>query len=132
MQTLPPLPPVPTLQRLLAVLLQFRAIDPEFPLQYAICLCEIAQNPGMSLTNLSEKTSLALSTVSRIVGALSDYRPNGAPYGLISMEIAAVERRRRELKLTAAGVELLRAACTPLGSDGTEQSDRTISLKTVW
>lgn len=114
--------------KLLTILAQFRAIDPEFPLQYAICLCEIGLNPGISLTQISEKTGLALSTISRIVGALSDYRPNGAPYGLVRMDVAAAERRRRELRLTEAGAALLTKACGPLD----DNSNRPVSLKTAW
>ncbi len=120
------------LQKLLKVLLHFRAIDSEFPLQYAICLCEIAQNPAMSLTQLAEKTNLALSTVSRIVGALSDYRPNGAPYGLVKMEVAPNERRRRELRLTEAGIALLSDACSPFMEEKFIGKNRPVSLKTAW
>lgn len=125
------LPQTLQLDRLLNILSQFRAIDPEFPLQYAICLAEIAKDQGLSLTTLAERTGLALSTVSRIVGALSDYRPNGAPYGLIRMEIAKQERRRRELHVTDAGAALLRAACEPLAEGKTKAAEKK-SLRNVW
>lgn len=129
-QSLPlALPSAPALDRLLGILSHFRAIDPEFPLQYAICLIEIAARPALSLTNLAEKTGLALSTVSRICGALSDYRPNGAPYGLIRMEVAKEERRRRELHVTDAGAALLRAACETLADSAAHNPK---SLRTVW
>jgi DNA-binding MarR family transcriptional regulator len=119
--------PTAGLQRLLEIMSCFRAIDPEFPLQYTICLCEIAQAPGLSLTTLAEKTGLSLSTISRIVGALSDYRPNGAPYGLVRMEVAKEERRRRELHLTDAGIALLQKAIAPLEGGNTAKS-----LRTAW
>lgn len=96
-----------SLDKFLSVLNVLRQVDPEFPLHYAICLAEIARDEGMSLTQLAERTNLALSTVSRIVGCLSKYRPNGRPYELISLQMAADERRRRELYLTPAGRELL-------------------------
>jgi DNA-binding MarR family transcriptional regulator len=85
-------------------LVQFlQKIDPEFPPHYAVCLFEIALNEGLSLTQLAEKVDLSLSTVSRIVGALSDFRPNGLPYGLIEIRVSVAERRRKELILTSKG-----------------------------
>ena len=88
---------------LLDIIRHFQRIDSEFPLHYALCLAEISLDEGCSLTTLSERTGLTLSTVSRIVGALSDYRQNGHPYGLIEQRIAPAERRRKELYLTARG-----------------------------
>lgn len=87
----------------LAVLRELQKIDPEFPLQYAVCLAEIAMDEGLSLTALSERTGMALSTISRIVGALSKYRQSGAPYGLVRVQISARERRKKEIFLTPKG-----------------------------
>ena len=95
----------------LDLLHQLQKIDPEFPLQYAVCLAEISLDEGCSLTTLAERANLTLSTISRIVGALSDYRQNGQPYGLIEIKISAEERRRKELYLTARG----RSALQKLG-----------------
>lgn len=81
--------------------------DPEFPLQYALCLAEISLHEGMSLTALAEKVSLSLSTISRIVGSLSEYRQNGQPYGLVEIKISTEERRRKELYLTPKGRTLI-------------------------
>lgn len=94
-------------ERLIALLAEFRRIDPEFPMQYAICLLEIANDEGLSLTELADRTNMALSTVSRVVGALSDYRSNGQPYELISMRISPEERRRKELHLSDKGKKLI-------------------------
>ncbi|MFK7840249.1 MAG: helix-turn-helix domain-containing protein [Bdellovibrionales bacterium] len=44
-----------------------------------MCLGEITLDEGLSVTQLSNRTGLALSTVSRIVGALSQYRQMGEP-----------------------------------------------------
>lgn len=88
---------------ILDLLHQLQKIDQEFPLQYAICLVEISLDEGCSLTTLAEKAGLTLSTISRIVGALSDYRQNGQPYGLVEIRVSAEERRRKELYLTARG-----------------------------
>ncbi|MGB4106406.1 MAG: winged helix-turn-helix transcriptional regulator [Alphaproteobacteria bacterium] len=87
----------------LRLLRELQKIDAEFPLQYAVCLAEISQDEGLSLTDLSVRTGLTLSTVSRIVGALSKNRQKGSPYNLIRVRIAAAERRRKELFLTPRG-----------------------------
>ena len=87
----------------LSILRTLQEIDKDFPLHYALCLGEIAASPGLSLTDLSKRTGLNLSTISRIVGALSNYRPNGAPYQFVTMQVNAQERRRKELYLTQAG-----------------------------
>lgn len=92
---------------LLALLYRLQKIDTEFPIGYAICLTEIAQNEGCSLTDLSTRTGLALSTVSRIVGALSDFRQKGAPYQFIEMRVSENERRKKELYLTDKGRQTL-------------------------
>ena len=91
------------IRKFLVLLRELQKIDPEFPLQYAVCLIEIALGEGISLTVLSERTGMPLSTVSRIVGALSRQRQKGRPYGLIRVSISARERRRKELYLTARG-----------------------------
>ncbi|MCB1533016.1 MAG: helix-turn-helix domain-containing protein [Alphaproteobacteria bacterium] len=85
------------------LLRELQKIDQEFPLQYAVCLAEISMEEGISLTQLSQKTGMPLSTVSRIVGALSKHRQKGAPFELIRVKISEQERRRKELHLTAKG-----------------------------
>lgn len=85
-----------------------RTLDSEFPIQHAISLGIISLNPGLSLTQLAEKTNLTLSTVSRIVGALSDHRANGRPFGLIEVKLSKTERRKKELYLTKKGKDFLK------------------------
>jgi DNA-binding MarR family transcriptional regulator len=99
---------------LMDILRRLQRIDSEFPIQYAMCLIEIAQNEGCSLTALAETTNMALSTVSRIVGALSDYRQLGTPYGFIEVKISPTERRRKELYLTELGRSTLKEILHPL------------------
>jgi DNA-binding MarR family transcriptional regulator len=82
---------------------ELQKIDPEFPLQYAVCLAEISLKEGLSLTRLSETTGMPLSTVSRIVGALSKHRQKGTAYGLVRVVISAAERRKKEIYLTPRG-----------------------------
>ena len=87
----------------LHLLRELQKIDAEFPLQYAVCLAEISLEECLSLTELSTRTGMALSTVSRIIGALSKHRQKGMPYNLIRVKISAAERRRKELYLTPRG-----------------------------
>ena len=91
------------LKDILNLLRELQKIDPELPLQYAICLCEIAGDEGLSLTALSQRTGMPLSTVSRIVGALAQNRQRGVPYNLVRVALSAAERRKKELYLTARG-----------------------------
>jgi len=98
----------------LDVLRHIQTVDAEFPIQYALCLAEISLNEGCSVTFLAEKTGLALSTVSRIVGALSDYRQRGEPYGFIEVKISPTERRRKELYMTPAGRATLKSFISPI------------------
>lgn len=95
---------------LLKLLRVLQTIDPEFPLQYAVCLVLISQDEGLSLTTLSQKAELSLSTTSRIVGALSQYRQCGQAYNLVTLRIAPDERRRKEIFLTQSGRKLIETA----------------------
>lgn len=87
----------------LRLLRELQKIDSEFPLQYAVCLGEIAAHEGLSLSQLAERTAMPLSTVSRIVGALSRNRQKGAAYDLVRVTISATERRKKQLTLTTRG-----------------------------
>jgi len=92
---------------LLSVLRELQTINQEFPIQYAICLTEISLSEGISLTTLSEKVSMPLSTTSRIVGALSQKRQKGKPYDLVTIHISPTERRKKRLYLSPRGQYLL-------------------------
>ncbi|MCF8495733.1 MAG: helix-turn-helix domain-containing protein [Alphaproteobacteria bacterium] len=100
-----------TTGKVLRLLAEFQKIDPAFPLQYAVCLAEISLEEGLSLTALADRTGLNLSTVSRIVGALSKHRQRGAPYGLIRVVLSKEERRRKELYLTPKGRAVMAGLC---------------------
>jgi len=93
----------------LLLLRELQKMDPEFPLQYAVCLAHIALDQGLSLTALAERTGMPLSTVSRIVGALSSRRQKGAPFGLVRVVISAEERRKKELYMTARGKAVIQS-----------------------
>lgn len=95
---------------------ELQKIDSEFPLQYSICLAEIALCPGISLTELAEKTGMPLSTVSRIIGALSKKRQRGKPYELVEVTISPEERRRKQITLTARGRDVMASVATIIKS----------------
>ena len=87
----------------LKLLRELQKIDPEFPLQYAVCLGVISLKEGLSITELAKHTNLPLSTVSRIVGALSTSRQKGEPYGLALVKKSKQEKRKKEIYLSTKG-----------------------------
>lgn len=91
------------IEKFTALLHELQKIDSEFPLQYAICLFEIVLDEGLCLTDLSEKTGVPLSTISRITSALTKERARGKAYGLIKIKISPNERRKKQLFLTQKG-----------------------------
>jgi DNA-binding MarR family transcriptional regulator len=105
----------------LRLLRELQKIDPEFPLQYAICLAEIALDEGLSLTHLAAKTGMPLSTISRIVGALSRHRQRGTPYDLVRVNVSPQERRRKQLYLTARGRAYMNSIADMMAAPVSEQ-----------
>jgi DNA-binding MarR family transcriptional regulator len=99
----------------LKLLRELQKIDPEFPIQYAMCLAEISRHEGLSLSELAHKTHMPLSTVSRVIGALSDARQRGKPYHLAKVTICATERRRKNLSLTTKGKAVMQSIGEILG-----------------
>ena len=95
-----------TLKTSLALFTLFHQIDKNFSLQYAICFHHIALNPGINVSALAKQTGIQLSTVSRIVGALSNWRQNGDGYGLVVLKTSEKERRKKELFLSDKGMAL--------------------------
>lgn len=113
------------IERFVSLMKSLQQIDPEFPLQYSVCLAEIAMNEGLSLTQLAKRTNLSLSTISRIVGALSDYRKNNRPYGLVKLIVSKSERRRKELYLTPKGAALIAMISENMSDDKAGSSLKT-------
>lgn len=89
--------------KFLKLLRELQKIDPEFPLQYAVCLGVISLKEGLSITELAKHTNLPISTVSRIVGALSTSRQKGKPYGLAVVKKSKQEKRKKEIYLSTKG-----------------------------
>lgn len=92
------------LQVLLEALIE---IDPEFPIQWVTVFAEIAAEEGVSLKDISDRTGISMSVMSRTIGALSNARRMGKPYGLIMVRSAKDDRRRKELFLSVRGKKLL-------------------------
>ena len=95
------------LAKLQTVLNELTTVDPEFPLQWALVFLEIAGNEGASLKDISEETGISMSVMSRTIGALSNYRRMGKPYGIVLVKSAKDDRRRKELFMSAKGKKLL-------------------------
>ncbi|MCI5061253.1 MAG: MarR family transcriptional regulator [Alphaproteobacteria bacterium] len=94
------------LNKLKNALAELSEIDTEFPLQWALVFIEIAQNEGASLKDIAEVTGISMSVMSRTIGALSNSRRMGKPYGVVIVKLAKDDRRRKELYLSAKGKRL--------------------------
>lgn len=94
------------IEKFTTLLRELQKIDLEFPLQYAICLFEIALNEGLCLTDLSEKTGMPLSTISRITSAFAKEKARGKNYRLVQVKISPKERRKKQLFLTKKGRDI--------------------------
>ena len=95
------------IEKLQNVLTEFTSIDTEFPLQWAMVFLEIANDEGCALKDVAERTGISMSVMSRTIGALSNYRRMGKPYGVIVVKMAKDDRRRKELFLSAKGKRLI-------------------------
>lgn len=93
--------------KLQSVLGEFTNIDSEFPLQWANVFLTIAENEGAALKDIAEETGISMSVMSRTIGALSNYRRMGKPYGIVTVKSAKDDKRRKELFLSAKGKKLL-------------------------
>jgi DNA-binding MarR family transcriptional regulator len=72
---------------------------PGLPLNYVLVLAEVSLSPGCSLSFLSKKLNLSLSTISRIIQALADEQN----YGLVKISPHETSRRQKKVLLTNAG-----------------------------
>jgi len=95
------------LKKLQGILNELTAIDPEFPIQWVSVFAEIASEEGISLKDVADRTGISMSVMSRTIGALSNARRMGKPYGLVVVRHAKDDRRRKELLLSAKGKKLV-------------------------
>src|SRR5271166_4691704 len=88
----------------LSLLQALSSLDKNFPLPYSVFLLEVARNEGCSLGDLRKATGMPLSSLSRILWALSTRRQTGAePYRLIQQDYAPDNRRRKVIRLSRKG-----------------------------
>jgi DNA-binding MarR family transcriptional regulator len=86
-----------------------REIDEQMPPQMAQCLLVVAQSPGLTYQEISKRTGLALSSVSRNIMALGEWNRRGEPgYGLVEAIDDLRERRRKIAFLTIKGRNLVK------------------------
>lgn len=95
------------MKKLQNILAELIAIDPEFPIQWVTVFAEISSEEGISLKDISDRTGISMSVMSRTIGALSNARRMGKPYGLVVVKHAKDDRRRKELFLSAKGKKLV-------------------------
>lgn len=95
------------MKKLQNILAELISIDPEFPIQWVTVFAEIASEEGISLKDVSDRTGISMSVMSRTIGALSNARRMGKPYGLVVVKHAKDDRRRKELLLSAKGKKLV-------------------------
>lgn len=95
------------MKKLQNILQELIAIDPEFPIQWVTVFAEISSEEGISLKDISDRTGISMSVMSRTIGALSNARRMGKPYGLVVVKHAKDDRRRKELFLSAKGKKLV-------------------------
>lgn len=102
---------------LMRVLEEFRKLDPDLPIQYALSFLTLAANEGLSLGELATRLGIAQSSASRNVAALSAWHSFGKPgLDLVEAREDPRERRRKLVTLTPKGhalVETLRAILEP-------------------
>lgn len=92
------------LNRALNLIEEFRKIDPDMPLQTAACFLLIAQEPGISIMELSTRMGMAQSTASRNVAVLSEYQKGTKKgHGLVVSKEDPLERRRKLVTLSPKG-----------------------------
>lgn len=90
--------------RVIALIEEFRKIDPEMPLQTAVTFCTVAAEEGITMKRLQEKLGFSQSSCSRNVASLSKFhRLNKPGHDLLYTTEDPHERRRKIVMLTPKG-----------------------------
>lgn len=106
-----------TLEKLLAVLEEFRRLDPEMPTQTASSLLFIALQDGIPVTDLGPKLGLSSATASRNVANLTKVnvkREKGPD--LVFTEEDDSDRRIRRCHLSPRGLVFLEKLSKIIGA----------------
>jgi len=99
--------PLQPLDGLQDALRELTSVDPEFPIQWALVFLDVSNNEGCALKDLSDRTGISMSVMSRTIGALSNARRMGKPYGLVLVRHAKDDRRRKKIYLSSKGKKLI-------------------------
>jgi len=100
------------------VLEEFRRLDPDLPIQYALSFLTIAQHEGMSMGELAQHLGIAQSSASRNIAALSKWHSFGkAGHDLVEAHEDPRERRRKLVQLTPKGQKLVKILEAIMGGD---------------
>lgn len=92
------------------ILNEFRKVHPEIGTQQCMTLLAIAEEPGLTVTDLSRKTGIGLASMSRHIETLGPHRPSkNVGWGLVSDDPHPTDRRRKVITLTAAGWRIIRS-----------------------
>ena len=91
------------------VLSEFRKVHPEIGTQQCITLLAIAEEPGLTVTDLSRKTGIGLASMSRHIETLGPHRPSkNVGWGLVADDTHPTDRRRKVITLTREGWDIVR------------------------
>lgn len=86
------------------VISMFRNLSPDMPIQQADVLLQVALYPGLTMADITKRTGLSQSSVSRNVAAMSKFHRLGKPgLDLVEAVIDPREPRRRLIFLTVHG-----------------------------
>lgn len=100
--------PSKSLDKLIVCMEEFRKLDEVMPMQMALCFVVVANNPGISMHELSKKTGLSQASCSRNTAALSEYHRSGKPgHNIVYTEPDPSDSRRKLMFLTAKGERIL-------------------------
>ena len=90
---------------------------PDFPIQYLRCLITIACSHGISVSDVSTKMRIPLSTASRIINALGNNRQVGKPYNLVHTIPNPSDIRKKSIFLTQKGKDFIKHLETVMASE---------------
>ncbi|HET8727699.1 MAG TPA: MarR family transcriptional regulator [Alphaproteobacteria bacterium] len=100
--------PEERIDRLIEVLEEFRRLDPDMPIQYALSFLTLARHEGLSIRELAERLDIAQSSASRNVAALGEWHSFRKPgHDLVQAKEDPRERRRKIVTVTERGRDLL-------------------------
>jgi len=89
----------------------------DFPMQQLLVLLDIAANPDTSSGEVAKRLDMTSTSASRAVAALSSFSwTKKSGYGLVSKTEDLMEGRRKNLKLTPEGENIVASMYFPFSS----------------